>query len=172
MIQNLWLITSNILAALALVTTIISFVGFAIIVVAFFRFSLGKEVRLFLNRRRPIMIFKSADQSMEMETKILKDSGLFTIKEDPTASHQNTDRIKDHGLIIVGYTKGMPGFSNILAAAKQHQIPIIVYASPSAITSEDFKLITDYSYHSVCGLPLRLVSDVFAILSTFPHEKK
>lgn len=168
MIQSTWLIISNILTAISLVATTISFIGIIVLVIAFFRFSLWKEIRLFLNRRRPIMIFKSTDQPMEIETKILKDSGLFTINEEPAESHQNTDRIKNHGLIIVGYTKGMTGFSHILSAAKQHGIPIIVYASYESITPEDKKMISDYSYHSICGLPLRLVNDAFTILSTFP----
>jgi hypothetical protein len=36
---------------------------------------------------------------------------------------------------------------------------------------DDFKVLTGYSYHSICNLPLRLVNDVFTVLSTFPHNK-
>ena len=120
------------------------------------------------------MIFKSKDQSMDLETKLLRDSKFFNIPEDPTDRHQNTDRIKNHGLIIVGYSPGMDGFQNILSTAKDKQIPIIIYAAPGAIDmkGDDYKLICSYSYHSICNVPLRLVNDVFTILSTFPHREK
>ena len=120
------------------------------------------------------MIFKSKDQSMDTETKLLKDSKFFNIPEDPTDNPQNVDRIKNHGLIIVGYSKGMDGFQNILSTAKSKRIPIIIYAANNAIDKEgkDYEEIGKYSYHSICNLPLRLVNDVFTILSTFPHWKK
>ncbi|MBI2470381.1 MAG: hypothetical protein HYV59_03960 [Planctomycetes bacterium] len=127
---------------------------------------------MFKNRKRPIMIFKSQDQSMELETKLLRDSKFFNVPEDPTDNPRNTDRIKNHGLIIVGYSKGMDGFQNILSAAKSKQIPIIIYAAPKAIDEKDLEEICKYSYNSMCNTPLRLVNDVFTILSTFPHGKK
>lgn len=163
---------NNLATAFDVYTIIWILISNVILFFCFFRFFFLKERRLFKNRKRPIMIFKSRDQSMELETKLLRDSKFFNIPEDPTDKHQNTDRIKNHGLIIVGYSPGMDGFQNILSASKSKQIPIIIYAAPGAITEEDYKEICKYSYHSICNLPLRLVNDVFTILSTFPHGKK
>ncbi len=167
-------IFSNMLTAVDVYTIIWIVISNVILYFCFFRFFFLKERRLFKNRKRPIMIFKSKDQSMEIETKLLRDSKFFNVPEDPTDRHQNTDRITNHGLIIVGYSLGMDGFKNILSAAKDKQIPIIIYSAQGAIVQggEDSRLISSYSYHSVCNVPLRLVNDVFTILSTFPHRKR
>lgn len=164
----------NMLTAVDVYTIIWIIISNVILYSCFLRFFFLKERRLYKNRKRPIMIFKSKDQSMELETKLLRDSKFFNIPEDPTDRHQNTDRIKNHGLIIVGYSPGMDGFKNILTTAKDKQIPIIIYAVPGAIDTkgDDYKLICSYSYNCMCNFPLRLVNDVFTILSTFLHKEK
>lgn len=164
----------NLSTAIDVYTIIWIIISNVILYFCFFRFFFLKERRLFKNRKRPIMIFKSKDQSMEIETKLLRDSKFFNVPDDPTDRHQNTDFITNHGLIIVGYSPGMDGFKNILSAAKDKQIPIIIYAAQEAIKrdGDDSKLISSYSYHSICNVPLRLVNDVFTILSTFPHKGK
>lgn len=166
-------IFNNLTTAFDVYTIIWILISNAILYFGFFRFFFLKERRLFKNRKRPIMVFKSKEQSMDTETKLLRDSKFFNIPEDPTDNHKNTDRIKNHGLIIVGYSKGMNGFQEILSAAKSKQIPIIIYATSDVIdrNGNDYKEICKYSYQSICNFPLRLVNDVFTILSTFPHGK-
>lgn len=167
-------IFNNMLTAVDVYTIIWIIISNVILYFCFLRFFFLKERRLYKNRKRPIMIFKSKDLSMELETKLLRDSKFFNIPEDPTDRHQNTDRIKNHGLIIVGYSPGMDGFKNILTTAKDKQIPIIIYAAPGAIgmKGDDYKLICSHSYNCTCNFPLRLVNDVFTILSTFPPRGK
>lgn len=119
------------------------------------------------------MIFCSGKGTMNMgmETNILRDSKLFKIPEDPTNSYQDCNRIKNHSLVIIGYTPKMDGFKDILDAIKVKKIPVIVYTKEQ-IDPDDRKLLDSYPWHSVCNFPLKLMNDVFTILSTFPNEKR
>lgn len=47
------------------------------------RFIYRKEIRLFNNAKRPIMIFKCDGMNMEIETQMLRDIGFFNINEQP-----------------------------------------------------------------------------------------
>jgi len=167
--QNLW---QGLITALDVYSVILFFVYFVLEVVAcfaFFTFFFRKEIRLFKNRKRPIMIFKSAGEDMEIETKLLRDSQLFNIPEEPTDKHQNIDRIKNHSLIIIGYSAGMTNFEDIFNGAKNAGIPIIIY-SKDKIPDDIFNKLRNYSWYSTCQVPLRLINDVFTILSTFPNK--
>jgi len=132
------------------------------------RFWYRKEIRLCKNARRPIMIFKSEDSDMEVETKLLRDVGLFHVDEEPTDKHQMTDRLSGYGLVIIGYSKKMKDFDTIFSAVKAAHIPVIVYGDLPDELAQDLR---KYSWHCMCRTPLRLVNDVLGILSTFPHEK-
>ena len=138
--------------------------------ISFIYFFFKKEWRLFQNRRRPIMIFRSADQNMGVAFNLLQDTKLFKV-EEPTENYQDSIRLNKHSLVIIGYSSGMNGFKDIVESAKQKRIPIIVYAKPSDISDEDMKILNDYCYYSICNIPLRLINDVFTILSTFPNVK-
>jgi hypothetical protein len=167
--QNLW---QGLITALDVYSVILFFVYFVLGVVAcfaFFTFFFRKEIRLFKNRKRPIMIFKSAGEDMEIETKLLRDNQLFNIPEEPTDKHQNIDRIKNHSLIIIGYSAGMTNFEDIFNGAKNAGIPVIIY-SKDKIPDDIFNKLRNYSWYSSCQVPLRLINDVFTILSTFPNK--
>lgn len=131
-----------------------------------------KEARLFLNRKRPIKIFYAKGQAlnMAMETKTLRESGFFNIPEDPTDSYQDCHRLANHGLVIIGYTPGMEGLRDILDAVKAKRIPLIVYTK-ARLAPQDQALLETYPWYSLCNVPLRVVSDAFTILSTFPIPK-
>lgn len=107
---------------------------------------------------------------MEIETKLLRDAKIFNIPEEPTDKYQNLDRIKDHGLVIVGYSNLMNNFNNIFEGAINAGIPIIVY-SKNTIPKNVFNRLRSYSWYSTCQVPLRLLNDVFTILSTFPNKR-
>ncbi|MDP3029802.1 MAG: hypothetical protein Q8O04_09970 [Deltaproteobacteria bacterium] len=156
-----------------LITFLITFVAASVACFGFLYFFFRKEIRLFKNRKRPIMIFKSAGEDMELETKLLRDSKLFNIPEEPTDKPQNIDRINEHSLIIIGYSSEMSAsdFDQIYSGAKNAGIPVIIY-SKNRIPENVFKKLRDYSWYSICQVPLRLLNDVFTILSTFPHSKK
>ncbi len=167
--ENFWQNLTTAMDIYSLIAFASYFILGALVCLAFLKFFFRKEIRLFNNRSRPIMIFKSASQDMEIETKLLRDSRLFNIPEDPTDKHQNIDRIKDHSLIIIGYSEDMTNFDDIFNGAKNAGIPVIVY-SKNKIPDGVFNKLRDYSWYSTCQVPLRLINDVFTILSTFPDK--
>lgn len=116
------------------------------------------------------LVFKSEAQNMGLETNLLRDSKLFSVNE-PSENYQDIDRLDNHSVIIVGYSPGMNGFEQILQGAKSKKVPLIIYANYEAITPEDAEKLKEYSYHSICNLPLRLMNDVFTILSTYPKKR-
>ncbi len=143
-----------------------------VIAVVFLYWFFYKEIRLFRNRQRPIMIFysKGATLNMGMETKTLRATGFFNIPENPTDNYQDCHNIKGHGLVIVGYTSGMTGLADIVDCVKAKRIPLIVYTK-DRLDDDDKALLETYPWYSLCNVPLRLVSDAFTILSTFPIPK-
>ena len=142
-----------------------------VIALAFFGWLLRKEVRLFLNRRRPIKIFYAPNgPNMQMEIKTLRASGFFKVPEDPTDNFQDCHNLTNHGLVIIGYAPGMPGLVDIVNAVKAKKIPLIVYTK-ARLAEDDQKLLETYPWYSLCNVPLRIVSDAFTILSTFPIPK-
>lgn len=157
----------------SIILFLIGVVAATIVLVLFIVFFLRKEVRLFRNRRRPIMIFypKGSDFNLGSETKMLRESKLFNIPENPTDNHQDCHSISNHGLVVVGYVQGMLGFKEILDAVKAKKIPIIVYTK-QRLADADNKLLETYPWFSVCNFPLKLMNDIFTILSTFPNDKR
>jgi hypothetical protein len=146
-------------------------IGFLIIgVVAFGYFFIPKEIRLYRNRRRPIMIFKSKGEPMEVETKLLRDSRLFNIPENPTDQHQYANMIKNHSLVIIGYSPKMKNFKEVLDGVIRAKVPVIIYSQRN-IPDNVLKELRKYPWHSICQFPLRLINDTFVILSTFPNNK-
>lgn len=135
-----------------------------------FQFFHKKERRLFKNLQRPIGIISTEDKPMAHESILLKMVGFFDIKE-PSSDGRAIDLMNGNRLIIIGYSPNSQDFKNAFNAAKQHEIPVIVYAGPTRITEEDMKLLQGYSHHSMCNTPLRLISDVFAMMSTLPEDK-
>ncbi len=81
----------------------------------------------------------------------------------------NSSNIEDHGLVIIGYEPGMQGLKDILDCVKQKRIPVIVYTKQQ-LAPEDKALLETYPWYSLCNVPLRVVSDAFTILSTYPLE--
>lgn len=153
--------------------TIYHLVVGAVLGVLFIAYVIRKEFRWFKNVRRPIMIFSprgSTILDMKMETKILRDTKFFKIPDDPSDNYQDCHNITNHSLIIVGYEPGMEGFKDILDAVKEAKIPIIVYTKQK-LAEADRDLLNSYPWHSVCNFPLKLLSDTFTILSTFPKKK-
>lgn len=135
-----------------------------------FRFFRKKETRLFKNLQRPVEIIATETKPMTLESVLLKRVGFFNIK-DPSSDSRAVDLMNGNRLVIIGYSPNSQAFKNAFNAAKQREIPVIVYAGPTRITEEDMRLLQDYSHHSMCNTPLRLISDVFAMMSTLPEEK-
>ena len=124
------------------------------------------------NLKRPIKIFFPPNNSsctMETEFNLLSKSGLFNV-EKPTSDQKDTIRITNHSLVILGCDKNSDHFKKVFEKVKSEKVPILIYTfgDNQALGKEQWKDLYDYPYYSVCNTPLRLVSDVFTLLSTFP----
>jgi hypothetical protein len=146
---------------------------------------LKKERRLQSNLKRPILLIKPTDQeinikypnqkvpmNMEREKDLLARADLFKI-EGPITADEISTRIKDHGLIILGYCKGMDCFDEVLSAVKQKQIPIIIYTfGDNRLESGDLERTKEYAWHTLSNFPVRLASEAYSILTTFQYDKE
>lgn len=137
---------------------------------AWLRFFHKKERRLFKNIQRPIAVVATPDKPMTHEVQLLKRVGFFNVGT-PSADGRARDLLNGNRLLVIGYSPDSTIFKEVFNAAAQREIPVIVYAGPTRITPEDMELLQGYSHHSMCNTPLRLISDVFAMMSTYPEDK-
>jgi hypothetical protein len=142
-----------------------------ILLVSFLKFFLSKEFRLFQNVKRPIKIINTNDNLMENEIATLKKVGFFNLSEGPSSDHKNLDMIDEHSLVILGYSRNMDNFNDIVDKVENNKVPLIVYSKDQLKTEHLEYLRNKYSWYSICNFPLKLLNDVFTILSTFPSKK-
>lgn len=126
------------------------------------------------NLKRPIKIFfppGNTQKDMEMEYNLLSRSGLFNV-EKPTGDTRDAIRLDKHSLVILGCDRKMGNFDAVFKKVQEKKIPILVYTfgDNQALQPEHWKALNEYPYYSVCNTPLRLTSDVFTMLSTFPNN--
>ncbi len=148
---------------------LLSLVGGMVGAFAWGRFFHKKEKRLFKNIRRPMLVIGTEDKPMTHESQLLRRVGFFNIT-NPAPESRAADLMNGNRLVVIGYTPNSTIFQELFKAAKQREIPVIVYAGPTRILPEDMELLQSYSHHSMCNTPLRLISDVFALMSTYPEE--
>ncbi len=146
-------------------------IGGGAIIAAWILFFFKKERRLFKNMKRPICIIGTEANSLEHEASLIDRVGFFCI-DRPSTDTRVVDTLNDHRLVVIGYSPNSTSFIEVFNAVKARLIPIIVFAAPSQITDEDVNLIKSYSHVSICNAPTRLISDVFAIMSTYPEDLK
>lgn len=130
-------------------------------------FFLKKERRFFKNMQRPIFIIGTENLPMIHEADLLDRVGFFKVRR-PSSDHRTIDLLDGHQVAIIGYTPNSDLFKDAFNAVKRLGMAIIVYAETDAITENDMSLIKSYSHQSMCNTPLRLISDVFNIVSTYP----
>ncbi len=115
------------------------------------------------------MLIGTAEDDLVAQARLLREVGLFDVP-DVHRGEKALDYLKpEHRLLVVGYSP-TPVYRRIFERARHRQLPMLVYAKPGAVVQEDIAQISDYSYASVCNTDLRLVSDVFALMSTFPEK--
>lgn len=151
-------------------------------IVLFFR----REINFQRNLKRPVLIIKPTDaevrnneskynvpMNMKREINLLKKSQLFSI-EGPITADEVATKIMNHGLIVIGYCEGMGSFQDVLNTVKAKQIPIIIYTFGlnNLLSSHDLAETKKYPWHTLSNFPVRLVSEVFSILSTFQYDKE
>ncbi|HEY5442233.1 MAG TPA: hypothetical protein VIJ68_01705 [Candidatus Saccharimonadales bacterium] len=104
---------------------------------------------------------------MEHEAELLRRVGFFRIKY-LDADVRNLSLISGSGLVVVGYSPNSAVYKATFKYAKDHDLPLVVFAGKHELGPAERKELFGYSFSSLCQSELRLVSDVFAAISTFP----
>jgi len=169
-------ILGNINTIYWIIGMIISFFVGVAAAIAYIRSFFKRERIISNNLKRPIKIFYpsgNAMDNMDMEFKLLAKSGLFNV-EKPTNDSRDTVNITNHSLVILGCDKKMGNFDDVFNKVQQEKIPVLLYTfgDNEALKPEHWLKLKQYPYYSVCNSPLRLGSDVFTVLSTFPNNKR
>ncbi len=122
------------------------------------------------NIKREVAVISTEKQTMEPEANILSQVGFFKIKH-VSADIKNLNLLQGAELLVVGYSPRSKIYSEVLKYAIANRQPIIVFSGRHRLSDTDRAELKDYSYSSICETDLRLVSDVFAAISTFPELK-
>ncbi len=122
------------------------------------------------NVSREVVVISTEKQDMEHEADLLKRIGYFKVKPI-AADTRNLSFIRGSVLIVVGYSPNSKVYTETFAYAKSNDLPIIVFAGTERLSDKDHKALKNYSFSSLCETELRLVSDVFAVMSTFPEDR-
>lgn len=130
--------------------------------------AMKKQRRVLANLQRPVMVIGTPGEDMQSQTALLNEVGLFTVKYN--CSEKAIDHLSnDHRLLVLGYGDRTQ-FFKVFERARAVRMPILVYAKPDSVPKEDRETISGYSFASLCNTDLRLISDVFAVMSTFPEK--
>lgn len=154
-------------------------IGAIVILYAFVAYFLRKEIRLFLNLRRPIFFIipkkggsKVPAKEMEMEIDAIKKNGFFKVSTEVN-DYQAFSPQKKYGLVVLGYDREMDGFDEIMSKVKQIQCPLIVYTygkNTGEIMPEHLAVLNGYPWALISNFKLTLVNSVFTTLATFSYD--
>ena len=174
---------TNALSTLDLVKTVFAFAAAIFAVVVLFLRAFSVNWRIAKNLGRPIFIFcpeggkRHDGQSINMkrEISVLRNSGYFKIPIDVCSDAKSIEPndIKNAGMVIMGYHPEMINFDEIVRLAQQHNKPLMIYTFELGVrlTEEHHRVLQDYKWYTLSSMPLRLVSDAFAIMASFNYDK-
>ncbi len=135
------------------------------------RFHKKKETRLFDNIQRPVALIPTKGDSLELEADLLTAIDFFTVDPLPADVRSLDEITAKYRLVIVRY-ENTKHFWRIFHALADKQIPIIIYSKPAEIKVPELEKIQGYyTRYTLCNTPVRLISDVFAIMSVYPEDK-
>lgn len=159
---------SDIATIAQLILALVVAFGGSFLVIQYMRTMRPVWKRFAENVGREVAVISTEKQSMEHEADILKRVGFFKVKP-VAADARNLNLIRGSVLLVIGYSPGSKIYSETLAYAKANDLPIIVFSGKHRLSNEDRDELKNYSFSSLCETELRLVSDVFAVISTFPR---
>lgn len=135
------------------------------------KFSNKREKRLFDNIQRPVALIPSANDPLQMEQRLLQSIEFFTVDLLPADARSVDEITAKYRLVVLRY-EDSDTFWRIFHALADKQIPLIIYSKPAEIPVPKLQEIQDYyTRYTLCNTPVRLVSDVFAIMSVYPEAK-
>ncbi len=156
---------------------IMLFVSFGVVtvsIVTFVLFVYRKERRLFKNVKKSIVFLNltTDSEAMKLESEIIKKGKFFKVPEIMGDSRIiDTLDISTYSLIVLGINESTEAehfkktYQNITGCKK----PVIIYTLGNRnvpfLHSESY--IKDYYQHTIATTPIRLVGDIFTVLSTF-----
>lgn len=173
----------TVLTILDLIKIAIGAVITAIGAILLFLRAFSTNRRLAKNLGRRVFIYCPPDgkrangdvKDMKREVGVLKNSGYFKIDEVVTDFNSIEPKmIQDAGIVVIGYDKNMGHFKEFIALVKQHNKPLVVYTFELGIRldPEHEIIFNSYKWSTLSSMPLRLVSDIFAIMASFNYEKQ
>jgi hypothetical protein len=133
------------------------------------RFSVKKEDRLFANIQRPVALIPAENDPLDLEKRLLESIEFFNI-DSLTADARNLDSITSkYRMAIIRY-EDTDRFWRIFESLADRTIPMVIYSKPAEIKTDQLIRIQNYyTRYTLCNTPVRLVSDVFAIMSVYPE---
>ncbi len=144
----------------------------------FLKWHYKKEKRLFKNLSRPFEIYTISDnpKSMETEINMIKKNQFFNKCPDRTFKDiENTVLSEDLSLVILAIDAETKeeDFNKALEKISSLKKPLIIYTLGDRKINWMFtnSNIKKYALHAIATTPLRLVSDMFTILSTYKNDK-
>lgn len=164
----------QLIAFIANATTVIVNGGWIIIglatVFGFGAFILRKSWRMSRNLSRPLAIVGSSEDKMAYEKQLLEDTKFFKPISLLDGDHRAADLIDgNYRLVVLRYEANSDHFWSVYDKLQSDKIPVIVYAKPGEIKGEDIQRVQKYLHHTLCNTPVRLLSDVWTIMSTYPE---
>lgn len=133
-------------------------------------FAFRKARRMTKNLSRPLAIVGSGSDKMTYEKQLLDSTKFFKPISLLDADHRAADLIDDnYRLVVLRYEAGSDHFWSVYEKLQTKRMPVIVYAKPGEIRGEDIQRVQRYLHHTLCNTPVRLLSDVWAIMSTYPE---
>jgi hypothetical protein len=163
-------------------TIVTAAIAFAGAMVLMFR-AVKTNRRLAKNLGRQIFVYcppgvkrsGGENKDMKREISVLRNSGYFSLPSEPvTDFHQIEHReIEKAGVMVIGYDQTMSHFEELVELAKRFDKPLIIYTFELGLqlTAEHKKALDSYKWYTLSSMPLRLVSDVFAVMASFNYEK-
>lgn len=121
------------------------------------------------NVNRQIAVISTEKQSMKHEFELLKRVGYFKKIKCLDPDSRNLNLVSNSALIVIGYSPNSKIYRKSFEYAKTYRLPFIVFSGDYRLTKSDIDELKKYSFSSLCETELRLISDVFAAISTFPE---
>lgn len=136
------------------------------------KFHKVKDNRLYRNIQRPFAVVSTEQQSLTHEIDLLERTKFFK-PEHFGAGGRNLQLLGDikPRLLVVGYSPNSTIYQDAFDYARTHSLPLVVFTPHQIADRPDLDAIKAYSFGSLCQTELRLVSDVFSVMSTFPEDK-
>ncbi|MBU6500340.1 MAG: hypothetical protein KGJ89_00730 [Patescibacteria group bacterium] len=138
-----------------------------------FRAIYRKERRFIKNISKRFTIFSLTSVSLDAELDLVKRSGLFNAPGKIETDQRIFDGLdRNQGLLVLAIDEktNEQTFEQIYRKIEALRKPVIIYTAGNRqipwLTSD----LHAYSFYTIATSPLRLMSDIFTILSTFPND--